>query len=325
MSWKIKDLTIKNQVVLAPIAGISNASYMKILEDMGVDLAFTELISSEAIIRNNKKTLDMLNGLDKLKMYVGVQIFGSNPDVLAKSAQILVKDYHVKLIDINMGCPVPKVAIKAHAGSALLKDPKLVGEIVKKVVASVNVPVTVKIRSGWDSSSINAVEIAKICEANGASAISVHARTRAQGYTGKADWNIIKEVKQNVSIPVIGNGDVNSPEKAEEMLKTTNCDAVMIGRAALGNPWLFKECLYYLTNHELLSKPTLKEKITMIKKHYNLLKEYKNSKLALLEIRSIALYYLKGLPDAKNLKEQIIEVKTEDELFNLLDNYLNNI
>ena len=325
MNWNIGNISINNKIVLAPMAGISNASYMKILEDMGVDLAFTELISAEAIVRNNQKTFDMLKGLDKLKMHVGVQLFGSNPDVLAKSAKILVNNYHVKLIDINMGCPVTKVAIKAKAGSALLKEPSLVGEIVNKVVKAVDVPVTVKIRSGWDDNSINAVEIAKICEANGAKAITVHARTRSQGYAGLADWAVIKEVKENVSIPVIGNGDVTSPNKALDMLNFTKCEAVMIGRAALGNPWLFKNCIYYLANNKLLPEPTIKEKIAMIKKHYNLLKEYKNAKLALLEIRSIALYYLKGLPDTKLLKEKIVQIKKEDELFSLLDDYINTI
>ena len=228
---------------------------------------------------------------------------------------------HPDIIDINMGCPVPKVALRAQAGSALLKDPQKIGEIVKSVVEKVSVPVTVKIRSGWDKNSINAVEVAKICEENGAKAIAVHARTRADGYTGKADWDIIKQVKENVSIPVIGNGDVTSPLKAKEMLDYTHCDAVMIGRGALGNPWIFKECLAYLDKGVLIEGPTNKEKIEMIKRHYNLLKKDKNEKVALLEIRTHALYYLKGMPRAKIFKERICQSKTEKEFLNILDEY----
>ena len=183
----------------------------------------------------------MLNGIDKLTMPVGVQLFGANADTLANAAKKIVELYPVSFIDINMGCPVPKVAVSAGAGSSLLKSPEKVREIVQKVVSSVSVPVTVKIRSGWDSNSINAVEIAKICESAGASAIAVHPRTRSQGYSGLSDWNIIKDVKENVSIPVIGNGDILSCYDAKRMLEETNCDAVMIGRAALGNPWIIKE------------------------------------------------------------------------------------
>ena len=196
--WKIGNVEIKTKAVMAPMAGISNPSYMKIIEDMGCDLAFTELISSEAIIRNNKKTLDMLNGIDDLKMKVGVQIFGSNPEVMAKAAKILCELHKIDIIDINMGCPVPKVALHSDAGSGLLKNPTKVKEIVEAVTKAVNIPVTVKIRSGWDSDSINAIEIAKIIEEAGASAITIHPRTRAQGYSGKADWSIIKKVKEKL-------------------------------------------------------------------------------------------------------------------------------
>ncbi len=241
MKWNIGNVEIKNQIVLAPMAGISNPPFMKICEEMGVGYAVTELISSEAIVRNNKKTLEMLNGIDELKIPVAVQIFGSNSETMAEAAKIITDLHPIKIIDINMGCPVPKVAVKANAGSALLKDPKKVYDIVKSVVEKVDVPVTVKIRSGWDEEHINATEIAKICESAGASAIAVHARTRSKGYSGTADWNIIKAVKDAVNIPVIGNGDVKSVEDYNEMLKTTNCDAVMIGRGLLGNPWIIKE------------------------------------------------------------------------------------
>lgn len=319
--WKIKDIEINGQVVLAPMAGISNAAYIKICEDMGLSYAITELISSEAIIRGNKKTFDMLNGLEDINIPLAIQIFGSNPKTMADAAKILVDNYNAKIIDINMGCPVPKVAVKNDAGSGLLKNPDLVREIVESVVKAVEVPVTVKIRSGWDSESINAVEIAKIIEEAGASLISVHARTRAQGYTGKADWNIIKEVKQNVHIPVIGNGDVISPESALDMINQTGCDAVMIGRAALGNPWLIKNVKDYLTIKHYDSAPLIQERIEMIKHHYNLLRTYKTEKLALLEIRTNAIWYLKGIPGASEVKRQICSAKSSEELFKILDDY----
>ena len=243
VKWQIGTCEIDNQIGLAPMAGISNPSYMKICEEMGVGWAVTELISAEAIVRENKKTLEMLNGIDTLKIPVGVQIFGSNPETMAKASQIICNLHQIVMIDINMGCPVPKVATRAQAGSALLKNPSKVYEIVKAIVTSVDIPVTVKIRSGWDESSINAVEIAKVIEKAGASAITVHPRTRSQGYSGKADWNIIKQVKENVKIPVIGNGDIKTCYDAKRMLDETGCDAVMIGRGLLGNPWLIADCL----------------------------------------------------------------------------------
>ena len=317
--FKIGNIEIKNNVVLAPMAGISNPAYMKIVEDLGVGYAVTELLSSEAISRDNKKTIDMLNGIEKLNIPVAVQIFGSNPDVMSKAAKILVEKYNIKIIDINMGCPVPKVAISSNSGSALLKNPDLVYEIVKKVVETVNIPVTVKIRSGWDSNSINAVEIAKIIEKAGASAITIHPRTRSQGYTGLANWNIIKEVKQNVEIPVIGNGDIKSVYDAKKMIDLTGCDAIMIGRACLGNPWLIKECIDYLEKGILPKEVSLKEKIDMIKKHTNLLIENKNEKIAILEMRANASWYLKGIKGGNEIRREITSIKTKEDLFNILD------
>ncbi len=312
--WKIGNVEIKTKAVMAPMAGISNPSYMKIIEDMGCDLAFTELISSEAIIRNNKKTLDMLNGIDDLKMKVGVQIFGSNPEVMAKAAKILCELHKIDIIDINMGCPVPKVALHSDAGSGLLKNPTKVKEIVEAVTKAVNIPVTVKIRSGWDSDSINAIEIAKIIEEAGASAITIHPRTRAQGYSGKADWSIIKKVKESVNIPVIGNGDIKSCYDAEKMLIETNCDAIMIGRGLLGNPWLIRDTINYLEKKEEPINVSLHEKIEMIKKHLDLLVKYKSEKAALLEIRSHISWYLKGENNSKEVKEKICKAKNIEEV-----------
>lgn len=321
MKWSIRNVKIKNQIVLAPMAGISNPSYMKICEEMGIGYAITELISAEAIVRNNKKTLEMLNGIETLKIPIAVQIFGAKPDTIAKAAKILTDLYQIRLIDINMGCPVPKVAIKNQAGSALLKNPDKIYEIVKAVVEAVKVPVTVKIRSGWDEKNINAVEVAKVIERAGASAIAIHARTRSQGYSGKADWNIIREVKEAVTIPVIGNGDVTSPYQAKEMLEMTKCDAVMIGRGVLGNPWLIKECVEYLEKGVISKDVTIEEKITMMKRHYQLLLEDKNEKLALLEIRSHIIWYLKGLPKSKEMKTKICSCKTSAEIFSILEEY----
>lgn len=318
--WNIGNLKIKNKVVLAPMAGISNPAYMKICEEMGVGYAVTELISAEAIVRENKKTLDMLKGIETLNIPVAVQLFGSNEEVLTKAAIIVTNNYKNVFIDINMGCPVPKIAIKSKSGSALLKDPEKIGKIVKSVVDNISVPVTVKIRSGWDEKSINCVEIAKIIEKNGASAIAIHPRTRSQGYSGQSDWKLIKKIKETVSIPVIGNGDVTSPELAKKMLEETNCDAVMIGRGLLGNPWLIKNTIDYLKNNKYNNEISLEERINMLKKHFNLLKKYKPEKVVLLEIRNHALWYLKGIPNVSNIKKEICKTKSAEELFNILNN-----
>ncbi len=319
--WNIGNITIKRKVGLAPMAGISNPAYMKICEEMECGFCVTELISSEAIVRNNKKTFDMLNGIDKLNIPIGIQIFGNNPITMSKAAKILVEKYNVKFIDINMGCPVPKVALNG-AGSGLLKTPDKVYSIVKAVVDNVDVPVTVKIRSGWDKDSINAIEIAKIIEKAGASAICVHPRTRTQGYSGTANWDIIKDVKKSVNIKVIGNGDIKNCYDAKRMLEETNCDAIMIGRAALGNPWIIKETVEYLEKGIIPSDISKVDKINMIKKHLNYLLETKDEKVALLEIRNHAAWYLKGIKNTKELKENIFKTKTKKEIIDLLDKYL---
>ena len=321
MKWNIGNIEIKNGIVLAPMAGISNPTFISIAQELGVGLAFTELISSEAIIRNNAKTLEMLKGLDEITIPVGVQLFGSNPDTMAEAAKIIIELYPNVFIDINMGCPVPKIAIKSGGGSALLKNPELIREIVTKVVAAVDVPVTVKIRSGWDSEHINAVEVAKIIEESGAKALSIHARTRAQGYSGKADWNIIKEVVKNVSIPVIGNGDVQTCYDAKKMLDDTKCSAVMIGRALMGNPWLIKECVDYLDKGALPKKVGFNEKIDMMEYHLNKLIENTSESQAVLEIRGHLLNYLKGLPENKEIKNNICKCKSSEEIIKILEEY----
>ena len=321
MKWNIGNIEIKNGIVLAPMAGISNPTFISIAQELGVGLAFTELISSEAIIRNNAKTLEMLKGIDEITIPVGVQLFGSNSDSMAEAAKIITELYPNVFIDINMGCPVPKIAIKSGGGSALLKNPELIREIVTKVVAAVDVPVTVKIRSGWDSEHINAVEVAKIIEESGAKALSIHARTRAQGYSGKADWNIIKEVVKNVSIPVIGNGDVQTCYDAKKMLDDTKCSAVMIGRALMGNPWLIKECVDYLDNGALPKKVGFNEKIDMMEYHLKKLIENTSESQAVLEIRGHLLNYLKGLPENKEIKNNICKCKSSEEIIKILEEY----
>ena len=320
--WKIGNIDIKNRIVLAPMAGISNTSYRKIIKEMGAGLIYAEMVSDKALCFSNEKTFDLLK-MSEEERPIAQQIFGSDKESFVKAAQIIEEKMHPDIIDINMGCPVPKVAVRAQAGSALLKNPDKVYEIVSSVVKAVNVPVTVKIRSGWDEKHINAVEIAKKCEEAGASAITIHGRTRAQGYSGKADWNIIKQVKEAVKIPVIGNGDVTSCYDAKKMIDETGVDAVMIGRGVLGNPWLIKECVDYLNDGTEPQEVSFIDKVQMMKKHYELLTQDKNEKLALLEIRSHIIWYLKGMPQSKEIKNKICQSKTTEDIFNIIDEYYN--
>ena len=322
--WKIGNVEINGKIVVAPMAGISNMTFRRICKSMGASLVVAEMVSDKAITYGNEKTFELLRMNDDERP-ISQQIFGSDVKSFVEAAKIVEEKMKPDIIDINMGCPVPKVAVKNQAGSALLKNPEKVGEIIKAVVGAVNVPVTVKIRSGWDQSSINAVEIAKIAEANGASAITVHARTRAQGYAGKADWNIIKEVVNAVNIPVVGNGDVISCFDAKKMLDETGCSAVMIGRGLLGNPWLIKECVEYLENGKLPEVIGYNEKIDMMEYHLNKLCEDKTEKQAVLEIRNHLLNYLKGLPENKEVKNQVCRCKSRLEIIEVLENYRNEL
>ena len=321
MKWKIGNVKIDNQVVLAPMAGITDSAFRRIAKSMGCGLLSTEMVSDKAIMYENTRTKEMLY-MTECERPISQQIFGAEVESFKIAAEYICKNMKPDLIDINVGCPVPKVAERSKAGSALLKNPQKIGDIVEAVVDTVDVPVTAKIRSGWDNSCINALEVSGIIEDAGASAITVHPRTREQRYGEKADWSIIKDVKNSLSIPVIGNGDIFTCYDAKRMIDETDCDAIMLGRGAIGNPWLIRQCIDYLDEGIEPERVSLDEKIEMIKRHAELLSEIRPEKVAMHKMRTHTAYYLKGRWRSAEIKPRIFKMNTKEELFDLLDEYV---
>lgn len=317
---KIGGIEMKNQVVLAPMAGVCNPAFRLIAKEFGCGLVCAEMVSDKAILHGNKRTMEMLY-VDEREKPLSLQIFGGDRESLVEAAKVVDKQTNADIIDINMGCPVPKVT-KCDAGARWLLDPDKIYEMVAAVVDAVEKPVTVKMRIGWDEQHIYAVKNAQAVERAGGQAVAVHGRTRAQLYTGKANWDIIKEVKQSVSIPVIGNGDVFTPEDAKRMLDTTGVDGVMIGRGALGNPWMLYRTVHYLTTGELLPEPTPAEKVRIAILHMDRLIALRGEAAAVREMRKHLAWYLKGLPRAARVKDQIMEETSRDRMVAILDDYI---
>ncbi len=315
----IGNVTLENSYILAPMAGVTDLPFRLLCKEQGAGLLCMEMVSAKAIQYNNKNTRALL-AIHPQETPVSLQLFGSDPNVISEVAK-QIEELPFSVLDINMGCPVPKI-VRNGEGSALMKNPKLVHEIVSKTAKSIKKPVTVKIRAGFDETCLNAVEIAKIAEDAGASAVAVHARTREQYYSGKADWNVIRQVKEAVSIPVIGNGDVTSGEAALRMREQTGCDGVMIGRGAQGNPWIFSELLEYERTGKMPERPSVEEMKRVIYRHAELQIQYKGEYLAMREMRKHVSWYTTGLPNSAKLRGEINAVETMEELETLLEERL---
>lgn len=317
---KIGDIEMKNKVVLAPMAGVCNPAFRLIAKEFGTGLVCAEMVSDKAILHGNKRTMEMLF-VDEREKPLSLQIFGGDRESLVEAAKVVDQQTNADIIDINMGCPVPKVT-KCDAGARWLLDPNKIYEMVSAVTAAVSKPVTVKMRIGWDDEHIYAVDNAKAVESAGGKAVSVHGRTREQLYTGKANWDIIRDVKQAVSIPVIGNGDVFSPEDARRLLDHTGCDGVMIGRGALGNPWMLYRTIQYLESGELMPDPLPREKLEVAILHMDRLVALRGEATAVREMRKHMAWYLKGLPGAARVKDVIMEETGRDRLVEVLEQYI---
>lgn len=307
----IGNVTLDNNIILAPMAGVSDLPFRLLCREQGAGMVCMEMVSAKAILYNNKNT-DMLMEIHPDEGPASLQLFGSDPDILSEMAK-RIEERPYAVLDLNMGCPVPKV-VNNGEGSALMKNPKLVEEILTKLVKASSKPVTVKFRKGFDEDNVNAVEIAKIAECCGVAAVAVHGRTREQYYSGKADWDIIAAVKDAVKIPVIGNGDVTSPELAKEMLDKTGCDGVMVGRAAQGNPWIFREIAQYLENGTIPERPTNQEKKEIIIRHAQLQLQYKGEYTGVREMRKHLSWYTVGMPHSAKFRQMINSMESMDEL-----------
>lgn len=308
-------LTFKDKIILAPMAGICDLPFRLLCKEQGCDILYTEMISAKGMYYNNKNTGPLIM-TDKREEPIGVQIFGSEPELMAEQAKKL-EDKGFAFIDVNMGCPVPKI-VNNGDGSALMKNPKLIGEIVEALVKACKLPITIKIRAGFTADTINAPEIAKIAEAAGVSAIAVHGRTREQYYHGQADWSVIKAVKDTVSVPIIGNGDICSGADVIRMKEETGCDSVMIGRAAKGNPWIFSEIKHYLATGEQLPRPSVEEIRDTMLRHARLMIEYKGDYTGIHEMRKHVAWYTQGLKDSAKLRAAINQVETYEEMEELV-------
>lgn len=309
-------------LVLAPMAGVTDKPFRLLVKEQGCDLLVSEMVSSKGLLYNNQKTFDLLK-FEEVERPFAMQLFGSNPDEMAEAAK-KIEALKPDMIDVNMGCPVPKV-VNNGEGSALLKNPQLIYEMVAKMVDSVDIPITVKIRIGWDEKSINACEVASVIEKAGASALSIHARTRSQFYTGNANWQVIKDVVETVKMPVIGNGDIRKPQDVLLMLEQTGCQGVMIGRAADGNPWLFAQAKALLRGENVPLTPTAQEKFELLHRHLDLLIDYKGESLAIKEMRRHAAAYTKGLPHASEFRNYFNQAITKEDFAIVVDKYMNKL
>ena len=313
----IGSVTLPNNLILAPMAGVTDLPFRLLCKEQGAGLLCMEMVSAKAIMYKNKNTEELLK-IDKRELPVSLQLFGSEPDIISEIAH-QIEDRPFDILDINMGCPVPKI-VNNGEGSALMKNPKLAGEIIEKTAGAIKKPVTVKIRKGFDESSVNAVEMARIAEASGAAAIAVHGRTREQFYSGKADWDIIRQVKEAVSIPVIGNGDLLTAQDVIAMYEQTGCDGFMIGRGAQGNPWIFKQVLSYFETGKVMEKPSFDEVADMMLRHARMMLEFKGEYTGIREIRKHGAWYTAGYPNSAKLRVMINEVETYEQLEVLLRN-----
>lgn len=312
-------MIFKDKLILAPMAGVCDLPFRLLCKEKGCDILYTEMISAKGLYYNNKNTGPLLMTTEEEKP-IGVQLFGSDPELLADMAN-KIEDRGFAFVDVNMGCPVPKI-VNNGEGSALMKDPKLIGDIVSAMVKKCRLPITIKIRSGFDEEHINAPEIAHIAEVSGASAIAVHGRTRSQYYSGHADWDVIRQVKERVTIPVIGNGDINDVFDVIKMREQTGCDGFMIGRGARGNPWIFDEIKTYLETGEIKARPVLHEIKDMMLRHARLMIEYKGEFTGIHEMRKHVAWYSAGFKDSSKLRNLINQVETYDEMVELLDRYI---